>query len=439
MTTEVARDSKTKERRSQRLDRKNQALDVNNTSRERAANENSGLYRTRVQGAEHAVFLLPGLLGFENFSTFRYFGERVVAAIRSSLEQRWGQPVPVIPVPVPPTATLRQRQAKLVKTLADRLHSLEHGQRPLSVHLVGHSTGGLDANLLTLRQPLGGWTWSDLDPRAPALQDRIRSVISIASPQQGACIARDPVARVISHRDPRGLPSFADLLGRFTLSALKDVELSDLATSATREARKTYRFVRDVLSKWELLGDLQPSYAIDPRALRPGILRRSFVTLTGRPKLGDASVTPPDAFFRALAERAAGWHNGSAEQGERVLPSVARLNQLLASDAAEGLVIKAGPIERPTHLDAGHNDGVVNAARQLIDPSDPDEIAAIVIADHFDVVGYYDRHVWTFDEDGQEQPTQVLSGLLHSGSGFRDDQFFDLYRRVADQIASAVD
>jgi pimeloyl-ACP methyl ester carboxylesterase len=437
MTTEVARDGKLKERRSLRTDRPAEALDAAR-ERERVANENSGLYRTRRAGrAEHAVFLLPGLLGFEHFSTFHYFGERVVAALRAGLEARLGMPVPVIAVPVPPAATLRQRQGKLIKTLADRLHTLEHGNKPMSVHLVGHSTGGLDANLLTLRTPLGGWTWADLDPRAPALQDRIRTVVSIASPQQGACIARDPVARVISHRDPRGLPSFADLLGRFTLSAIKDVELGDLTTSASREARKTYRFVREVLSKWELLGDLQPTYAIDPRALRPGVRRRSFVTVTGQARLGDASIAPADAFFRALAERASGWHNGSAEQGERVLASVARLNHVLGSELAGDLLIKADGIELPARLDAGHNDGVVNAARQLIDPNDPDELAGIVVGDHFDVVGYYDRHAWTLDDQGNEQSSQVLSGLLHSGSGFRDDQFFDLYRRVSEQIAGA--
>jgi hypothetical protein len=70
-----------------------------------------------------------------------------------------------------------------------------------------------------------------------------------------------------------------------------------------------------------------------------------------------------------------------------------------------------------------------------MDPSDEGELAGIVVADHYDVVGYYDRHVWTVDGDGTEQVTQVISGLLHSGSGFRDNQFFELYRRVANVIA----
>jgi len=379
------------------------------------------------------VFLVPGLLGFENFASFRYFADRVVAALRAGLEQRWQQPVPVIAVPIPPTASLHERQRKLVKTLADRLDVIEPGQPPLQVHLVGHSTGGLDANLLTYPQPVAEAAWADLDPRAPKLRDRIRSVISIASPLQGACITRDPVARLLSQGDPRGAPGLTSLVLRFCASAAKDFELADGLNGASREAAKTLRFLREVISKWQLLADLQPSMMLDSRLLKQDVRRRSFVTVTGRAKRGE-HVSPADGFFRELAHRASGRSTGCMDEGELVHASVARLNRALADDSADSLLIRAPGIELPRSLDAGHNDGVVNAARQLLDPEQPDELAGIVVADHFDVVGYYDREVWQVDDEGREQQKQKLSGLLHSGSGFRDDQFFELYQRVADVL-----
>jgi pimeloyl-ACP methyl ester carboxylesterase len=432
MPTEVARETKGKERRSARQDRAPaEALESKAGADKRAANARAPWV------PEHAVFLVPGLLGFERFSTFSYFADRVVAALRAGLEQSLQQPVPVVAVPIPPTASLRERQSKLVKTLADRLHALEHGEQPLHVHLVGHSTGGVDADLLTYDHPVGGGVWADVDPRAPALRARIRSVVSIGSPHQGACIARDPVTRVISQHDPRGIPELTRLIGTFVLSAMSDVDLEDFAISAYREGGKTYRFFRDVVSTWDLLADLQPSRSSLGAKLQQEVVRRSFVTIAGQPTPGESSCPPADFFFREMVKRASGWATGCAEEGELVSASVRRLNQALAAESSHELVIKAAGVELPAELDAGHNDGIVNAARQLMNPDDESELAGIVVGDHFDVVGYYDRHVWTVDDEGHEQSQQVISGLLHSGSGFRDRQFFELYRRVAGVIAAA--
>ncbi len=392
---------------------------------------------SRARAAEHAVFLVPGLLGFERFASFSYFADRVIAALRAGLEHALDAPVPVVAVPISPTATLRERQRKLVRTLADRLHTLEHGGGPLQLHLVGHSTGGVDANLITCAQPIGGGRWSDVDPRAPELLARIRSVTSIASPHQGACIASDPVARVIGRHDLRGLPGFAKLFGELILSALSDFESEEVVFSALRESMKTYGFMRDVVSTWPLLADLQPSFSPTQHELLPNVIRRSFVTVAGQAVPG-AGTRGADMFFRDLSQRATGWDTGVAEEGPLVRASVARLTEALAADEVEHLLIKADGTELPALLDAGHNDGVVNSARQLIDPSDPDELAGIVVGDHFDVVGYYDRAFWVTDANGRDQPRHVLSGLLHSGSAFRDTEFFELYERVARVIAQGI-
>src|SRR5690349_2801923 len=56
-------------------------------SRPAPADRRRRLRRLQPQVAEHAVFLVPGLLGFENFATFTYFADRVAAALRAGLER----------------------------------------------------------------------------------------------------------------------------------------------------------------------------------------------------------------------------------------------------------------------------------------------------------------------------------------------------------------
>jgi hypothetical protein len=218
---------------------------------------------------------------------------------------------------------------------------------------------------------------------------------------------------------------------------LSDFETRTVLSSTLREGAKTKRFIGSLFQRWDLLDDLQPSR--DPRHQHPKdeIVRRSFVTITGKPVLGETVTSLDDSFFRDLSRRASGWDTGSAEEGPLVQASVARLQAAIESEQADDLIIRGEGIDVPKVIDAGHNDGVVNSARQLMNPSDPDELAGIVVSDHFDVVGYYDRHVFKLDENGHEQTTQVLSGLLHSGSGFRDDQFFELYRRVGEVITAS--
>lgn len=64
-------------------------------------------------------------------------------------------------------------------------------------------------------------------------------------PHQGACITRDSVARLMSHRDLRGVPAFAWLLVKFALSSLADVEVEDFLVNAVHEIGKSGRFAAE--------------------------------------------------------------------------------------------------------------------------------------------------------------------------------------------------
>lgn len=389
------------------------------------------------------VFLVPGLLGFERFSTFGYFADRVMAALRAHLELCWGQQVQVIAVPIPPTASLAERQRRLLKTMADRIQALGYSLDNVELHLLGHSTGGVDADLLTAEAPLDASNWTALDPRAPALVARIASVVSLASPHHGACITRDPVARLLSEHAVGGVGDLTHLLLQFLWSVAHDLDFSHLLTSALREGGKIQGFVREVFSDWGLIADLQPTRSRPNAAHNPAVRRHSFVTLAAQSEVDKGaskgrdggSLRAADSFFHALAERASGRRTASAALGAAVAPTVERLQAAL-SGATDVPVIRNPRAVLPTELKPEHNDGVVNSARQLIDPTDPEELAAVVIGDHFDVLGYYDRRVWRVDAAGREQAQSVLAGLLHSGSGFGDEEFFALYRRIAACIAA---
>jgi hypothetical protein len=218
-------------------------------------------------------------------------------------------------------------------------------------------------------------------------------------------------------------------------------------------------FLWNLLGSRDLVDDLTPEKSV-PRYAGLGrgldVQRRSFVTVAGLTPtssanaaettrahrsrwrlsapalLGEARPAPPDSVFLLLAQLTAGRQPGSA-QAPLTPGSLERIQQAVADDRR---VIAASRDLLPNVLDAAVNDGVVNTVRQLIDPSDPHELEAIVVADHFDVVGHYDRSVWITDpRTGLESERAQVAGLLHSGSQFRDDQFFELMQRLADVIA----
>ncbi len=84
----------------------------------------------------------------------------------------------------------------------------------------------------------------------------------------------------------------------------------------------------------------------------------------------------------------------------------------------------------PAAVDLGLSDGVVNTASQVL-VGTPFRFGGLVVADHGDVLGHYDR---VDPVDGRA----VNEGLFHSGAAFGDDEFFALYGRVASAIRRAM-
>lgn len=86
------------------------------------------------------VFLVPGFFGFTNLGDFAYFSHfREVLAERLA---EAGVEAVVHPLDTLPTSSMLMRARRLFE------HVKAHYQPGDEIHLVGHSTGGLDARLL---------------------------------------------------------------------------------------------------------------------------------------------------------------------------------------------------------------------------------------------------------------------------------------------------
>lgn len=125
----------------------------------------------------HRVYLIPGMFGFARLAGYDYFAH-VERALRERFEAA-GVPAEVRIVPTPPTASIRRR----ARVAADAIHR-DVGGDDGPIHLVGHSTGGLDARLLV--SPSAAL---ELRDEKLAWRSRVRTVVSMSTPHHGTPLA----------------------------------------------------------------------------------------------------------------------------------------------------------------------------------------------------------------------------------------------------------
>src|SRR4051812_27638508 len=89
---------------------------------------------------KHRIYLIPGFFGFANLGELVYFTH--VKDYLTAVLAAEGRPVVVTAVQTAPTASIRKRAIRLLEVISETSSSED------SIHLIGHSTGGLDARLL---------------------------------------------------------------------------------------------------------------------------------------------------------------------------------------------------------------------------------------------------------------------------------------------------
>ena len=130
-----------------------------------------------MSGAIHRVYFVPGMFGFGHLAGYDYFKH-----VRVGLEQRFAQAgIQAVfeDVPAPPTSSLRYRSRILAATVAKSA-----GSDDGPIHLIGHSTGGLDVRLVLSPKVNLGVTAEQL-----AWRERVVSAITINTPHYGTPLA----------------------------------------------------------------------------------------------------------------------------------------------------------------------------------------------------------------------------------------------------------
>ena len=372
-----------------------------------------------------AVYLVPGIFGFTSLGALSYF-HRVGDTLRRLLAER-GLEATVVECPTQPSGSIRRR--------ADRLRShivATGGLEAGSVHLVGHSTGGLDVRLLLspgVRVAAGG----PGDGTEETIASRTRSAVTISTPHHGT-----PLASFFASVHGRRLLGAAagraaSIEGRATIVAwartlstvarvsglvgLRGTVLDELSEALLRKISfdsndPLWVFLREISADQGIIVQLTPeslnlfgAVVVD----RPSVAYSSVVTAAPNPPFAYRSTELLAPQRAALAAVFVLLHT---------VTSRARRQYPYPEPTPEQQAVLDAGIPFP--VDARTSDGVVPTRSQI-----EGRLLTAVVADHLDVVGQFAR-------DGEP-----LSDWLPSGAHFERESFESLWGVVADEIVRA--
>jgi triacylglycerol lipase len=366
----------------------------------------------------HAVYLVPGFFGFERLGGVHYF--RHVEARLEQLFADMGDDVEVITVATRPTASIRKRARILARAI-----NASHPERFDRIHVVGHSTGGLDARLLATP----GVSLGDV---ADPIGDRIDTVISLATPNHGTPIAG----------------FFTSMAGKHLLLGLSLV----LITSMRSVGGASYAWMGKGLS---LLTRLDDVLGLDNTILdyfaehllkdldagrRGEIVSYLHDVANDRGAMLQLTVEGMDIFNAAAEDRGSCRYLSYLTAAPRVTP------RLLLTGLRDPYFPASYALFHGMHRITGRSSAAYpfpalshaaqDAARELLgfdpEPRDNDgvvplwsqpwgTICGVLRADHLDVCGHFHPR----DKD------RSYTDWLRSGAGFTEDTFEALWRDIA--------
>ena len=366
------------------------------------------------------VVLVPGFFGFANLGDLAYFGH-VHAFLRAAYPARGLEPVLHV-VHTHPTASLPRRAARVLETIA------AEAEDDAPIHLVGHSSGGIDCRLLLAPDVVLPTTLA-VEPIA----GRVTAVVTVAAPHRGTPLASFFATRLGASvlellsvatmhalrigRTPISVllavgAAYAQLDDIGFNSALLDQLFRDLLADFTPERRAAInRFLVDVRSDLSLLTQLTPE-AMDAFAAvtrdRPGVRYGAVVTRARPPDLASWTMPglDPAAHVLHLVYRLL---HGATRDSSAHLPAV---------DPPTVARLRAAYEALPDPTD---NDGVVPTLSQL-----HGELVHATSGDHLDVIGHFG--------DTTHEPPHC--DWLVTGSNFDCARFDAAWTAVADWLTA---
>jgi triacylglycerol lipase len=372
-----------------------------------------------ASGPTHHVLLIPGFFGFGKFGELSYFSG-VKEAIQESFAAI-GLQVTVTEVPTLPMASIRWRAARVLETLAE-VAAKSDGP----IHLVGHSTGGLDARLAIA--PTASL------PSAVVFDayDRVQTLVTVCAPHYGTPVATyftRPVGRFLIRTVGRYLIFMLER-GRMPLKLILRLGYWVVrARDPFRKHRNAFDYLYD-----KLLNDLSESRILELATFLKAVVKDQSLLFqltpagcdllnacTADPKIAYASVvaraTPPtwrnawrslwDLYAQIMFPVFAFLHR-VARRDELGAPALTPLQTLQLGHAGQSV---------PARSDS---DGVVPTLSQVWGP-----VLYFAQADHLDVVGQY----------GVSSQAAATGDWIPSYSPFGREQFVELWSKVARFIA----
>jgi triacylglycerol lipase len=367
------------------------------------------------------VVLVPGFFGFANLGDLAYFGH-VHAFFREAYPARGFEPVLHV-VRTFPTASLTRRTVRVLDTI------VTEADDDAPIHLIGHSSGGLDCRLL-LAPGIALPTAHDVEAAAR----RVTHLVTVSTPHRGT-----PLASFFATRLGGVLLELLSLttihalrIGRTPISVLLaigaaytrldnlglnsvllDQLFRDLLADFTPERREAITaFLREVREDRALLTQLMPeameAFAATTRD-RPDVRYGAVVTQALPPSLRSWTMPglDPSAHVLHLAYRAL---HAATSDSRAHLPA-------LEPTAVERLRAAYGTLPDPTD-----NDGVVPTLSQV-----HGELLHATRGDHLDVIGHF----------GDTSATPPHVDWLVTGSGFDRARFHAAWTAVADYLTAA--
>ncbi|NVB36246.1 hypothetical protein G6O69_00280 [Pseudenhygromyxa sp. WMMC2535] len=374
------------------------------------------------------VVLVPGFFGFVNFGRLVYFAH-VRELLQRAFESR-GLDVEIHRVRTGPVASLRQRAGDLAEVIRTEIPPGE----PL--HVIGHSSGGLDARLMT--SP--GVNLGPLD--VESIARHVRSVITICTPHRGSPLSDhfvgligEPLLRtfslltVIALRQGR-LP--ARLAFRFARALVGErlmpgtpihVVLETLEQEAIAELQRNEdRLGGGALSVADFMSELRTEAHLIPQ-LMPAACDLFNAAVSDRPETfyGCVIARAPAPVLRSHLALGLSPYDQATHALFRWLrlrsaPMPKSLGR--APDQAQSKLMRAtwGEVAR-----AEDTDGMVPTRSQL-----HGELLHAATADHLDVIGHL--------HEPEHNPPHF--DWIASGSGFSREDFEALWGAVAARIIS---
>jgi len=383
----------------------------------------------------HHVYLAPGMFGFGRLGSYSYFVhvERELAARFAAA----GRALEVHVIQDLPTASIRRRAARLAEIV-----TLTSGEG--AVHLLGHSTGGLDARLVaspattSIPQALLGWI------------PRLRTVTMMNTPHLGTPLASffttaqgQRVLAALSVFTVAGLAIGAQPL------AAASVLLGFVRGSDTALPFKLRILDRSVESVIALLDDARSPelraflaaieddqgamLQLSPEAMdlvaagfadRPGVRYQSTASMAPGPRPRRWLETFGHPWRAVSLSLFFSLHRITAGYDERYPCAATRESRPYSGEANEAVLARAFSGSPP--LEA--NDGVVPLRSQLWG-----SLIWAGLGDHLDVLGHYrdDR------APGAVVPERRHVDWLTSGSDFGHAQFTALIDAIATGMLDA--